>query len=467
MSFHMRVALAFFVLAALAFAQGNAVPYIDQPTVPDAVPPGNPAFVITVHGSGFASTAKVFWNGNPRNTHFLTSSLLRAQITAADVGTGQTAAITVRNPTPGGGVSNTVYFQVRRAKPSIAFNNASYGVGQEPFEITSADFNGDSNQDLAVANVSGDNVSILLGKANGTFNSSTEYPAGPFPVALVAGDFNHDHLMDLAVANGGNASNGKPGTVSVLLTKKGGGFESPITTPCGTGPIAIVAGDFNGDGRLDIGVADYNLSFGNTVAVLLGRGDGTFKNFVTYQTGAAPEGLATADVNGDGILDLVTANEVDDTVSVLLGNGDGTFQGNLNYAVGGAPIAVAIADVNRDNKPDLAVANLTGDSVSVLLGNADGTFQAHVDYPVSEGPVAVTIADFNGDNRQDLAVVDETAGSVSLLLGKGDGTFHPAADSFAGSEPQGVTFADFNHDGRLDLATVNVFSNIVEVLLQK
>src|SRR5262249_50116772 len=294
-------------------------------------PPGNPAFVVTVHGSGFASNAKVMWNGNPRTTRFLSSSTLRAQITAADVGVGQTAAITVRNPHPGGGVSNTVYFQVRRTKPSISFNNGSYGVGQEPFEVTSGDFNGDSNQDLAVANISGDNVSVLLGKANGTFNASTEYPAGPFPTALATGNFNGDGLLDIVVANGGNASHGKPGTVSVLLAKQGGGFASPITTQCGTGPIAIVTGDFNGDGRLDVAVADYNIGRGNTVAVLLGRGDGTFKNFVTYQTGAAPEGLATADLNGDGVLDLVTANEFDDSVSVLLGNGDGTFQGSLNY----------------------------------------------------------------------------------------------------------------------------------------
>ena len=120
-----------------------------------------------------------------------------------------------------------------------------------------------------------------------------------------------------------------------------------------------------------------------TVSVFLGNGDGTFKPQVTYTVGTEPEGIAAADVNGDGKLDLIVTNTgIDDsTVSVLLGNGDGTFQPQcLKYATASGPAGLVVADFNNDGKLDIATSNYYGDNVSILLGNGDGTFQAEVTY---------------------------------------------------------------------------------------
>ena len=157
------------------------------------------------------------------------------------------------------------------------------------------------------------------------------------------------------------------------------------------------------------------------------------------------------DFNGDGRLDLATANSLDGTVSVLLGNGDGTFQPQVTYAEGSD--AIVAGDFNGDGRLDLAVANYKDNDVSVLLGNGDGTFQPQVTYAVGSDPFAIVAGDFNGDGRLDLAVADPyDPGGVSVLLGNGDGTFQPAVQYAVGSNPFSIVAVDFNGDGHLDLA---------------
>ena len=150
--------------------------------------------------------------------------------------------------------------------------------------------------------------------------------------------------------------------------------------------------------------------------MLLGNGDGTFQPQVTYAVGNGPDAIVAGDFTGDGRTDLAVANAGDNDVSVLLGNGDGTFQPQVTYAVGNGPDAIVAGDFNGDGRTDLAVANYSdpgvhGNDVSVLLGNGDGTFQAQVTYAVGTGPTAIVAGDFNGDGRTDLAVanVDSTA----------------------------------------------------------
>jgi hypothetical protein len=461
-----RFALVTMVLGAMAMAQSNPIPLVNQPLVPDAAKPGTSALPLTVHGSGFIPHSVVKWNGRIRKTHFVSSTILKARIPASDLAKAGTASVIVSNPAPGGGVSEVVYFQIVKPTKSVSFNSSTFATGQEPYALVSGDFNGDGKLDLAVANVTAQTVSILLGKGDGTFQTQNTYAAGYAPIALAVGDFNGDGKLDLAVANGGNQSNKQPGTVTILLGDGKGAFNAGKPFQCGDGPFVIVAGDFNGDGNLDVAVADYNVSFGTSVAVLLGNGDGTLQPYASYTTGSAPIGLASEDLNNDGILDLVTANEVGGSVSVLLGNGDGTFQTHVDYAAGKAPLAVAVADLNQDNKPDIAVVNLSDSTVSVLLGKGDGTLQPQVVYDTGYEPVSIAVADINADNRQDLAIVNQGASTVSVLLGKGDGTFKTHVDFAAGSSPQGLAVGDFNRDGRLDLSVVDVFSNVAAVLLQ-
>jgi hypothetical protein len=145
-------------------------------------------------------------------------------------------------------------------------------------------------------------------------------------------------------------------------------------------PQSVAVGDFNADGKPDLAVANGS-SPGGSVSLLLGRGDGTFHIAVSFAAGAAPHSVAVGDFNGDGKVDLAVANAGGDNVSVLLGRGDGTFQTAADYDVGASPYSVAVGDFNGDGKADLAVANAGAGTISVLLGRGDGTFQTAVISP--------------------------------------------------------------------------------------
>jgi hypothetical protein len=273
-------------------------------------------------------------------------------------------------------------------------------------------------------------------------------------------------------------------------------FTSP-TFAVGSNPHGEAMGDFNGDGKADFAVVNEG---SNTVSILLGRGDGTFRPKTDFTTGTTPWGLGVGDFNGDGKLDLAVANRGANSISILIGNGDGTLQPRTDIILPPTPVtllpvvplAVTVGDFNGDGKADLAVATqvFNTNDVTILLGNGNGTFQASVTTVTNgstfagfglsgNGQSSIATADFNGDGHLDLVVVNNTdfrqpfgrgsfisspgPGTVSVLLGNGDGTFQAPRNSAVGSEAMTVAVGDFNGDGRPDFAVNNLASNSLSV----
>ncbi|HET9177651.1 MAG TPA: FG-GAP-like repeat-containing protein [Terriglobia bacterium] len=379
-------------------------------------------------------------------------------------------------------VSTAVLFWLFCRPPvaaAVEFSNAiSYAAGINPVAIVTGDFNGDGKPDLAVVNA-GDgtttnpgNVSILLGKGDGTFQAAVNYPAGQSPNSIAVGDFNGDGKLDLAVANQGIALQAIDGTVSILLGKGDGTFQAAVDYTAGKIPYSIAAGDFNGDGKPDLAVVNAANSQTATpidgdLSILLGIGDGTFQPAVDYQPCPSPVSVLLADLNHDGNLDVIALDQSTAAPSgVLLGNGDGTFQSPLPFSAGGQGV---LGDFNRDGKLDLALR------VDLLLGNGDGTFQPEVTIDLGVFSTVAVATDINGDGKLDLVgwytafCFDRTNCTPgvypAILLGRGDGTFSRLTDTFPGAIVGVKAAADFNGDNLPDLVGIDGSSGKVNILL--
>lgn len=362
--------------------------------------------------------------------------------------------------------------------PNVSFTDAPFSpmpVDNGPSSVALVDLNGDGILDLVVVGGSSNSVSTFLGKGDGTFTPGPNSPRATdasLSIAVAVGDFNGDGKPDVVASdlpggltglfNGLTGSVG--GNVSFLAGLGTGGLATHNDSGTGANfPAALAVGDFNGDGKLDLAVANLN---DGTVTIMLGNGDGTFSQGQAYSVGNHPTSVAAADFNLDGKLDLAVTDASDDAVSILFGNGDGTFTAASNtITVHSRPVAVVSADFNGDGKPDLAVAGLLSSTVTVLLGDGKGNFTSSNNFPVGRNPNALVVGDFNNDGKQDLAVVNRLSEMVSVLLGNGDGTFKTYRNFSVEASPVAIAAGDLNGDGKTDLVVANAGSNSISVLL--
>lgn len=352
-----------------------------------------------------------------------------------------------------------------------------YGLagGGTPGLLVAADFNGDGNPDILLGGSSGGyaegTLSLLLGNPDGTMQG-----AGYLNQASVGGssaiavDVNGDGIPDIIEAGTVSTGSGDQGGILVFLGTGNGQYAPPVAYDTGVSPgRALVAGEFNGDGKIDIAVASLcsdNSCTQGGVSILLGNGDGTFQPFVVYATGAQyAYSLAIGDFNGDGKLDVAVANQFS-SVGILLGNGDGTLQPVVVTTAGSQNLSIAAADFNGDGKTDIALdyydPGAGAGSIQIFFSGDNGTLTLGASYPSggsgnAEGSVAV--ADVNRDGKLDIVVANQcqvsdsgcSFGSLATLIGNGDGTFVSGPlQTIPDGNLYSLFLADVNGDGILD-----------------
>ena len=345
--------------------------------------------------------------------------------------------------------------------PRIFALSNTLDTGIEPSFLIADDFNRNDVLDLVVANSGGHSFSFYKGNGDGSFNDQLVYKTGRGPICLVAGDFNKDGYKDVSVLNYEDQ------TIQVFLNTRLGSFQrtNQLVKP-GKIPINMISGDFNNDGNSDLAVTMRYFQ----VVIILGKGNGFFKEPVTINVNGQPTGIVVGDYNKDNNTDIAVglAGSGNTGVQILWGKGDGEFEISKVFKGGKQPLTVVNIDVNNDGYLDLVTSSNSLHALTTLVNNKDKTFTSLRDFASGNFPKFVVAADFTGDGLEDIAVSNSTDDQISVSLGKGDGTFtYPPIYHRVDEHPQGMAIGDFNGDGLIDIATSSRDKNLIDILTKK
>lgn len=373
--------------------------------------------------------------------------------------------------------------------PPTVFEQPSVqrAAGEGAQSVAVVDIDRDGYRDAVVANSLSDDISVLFGGPGGILERDSLVVPWPGPSAVRVADMDRDRRLDIVLAATGDEAS-QVVVLRQLPAQEAARpqFEAVRAVDVGDGPQEIAVADFNGDRILDVVTANSE-SFPGSVSFLRGRGDGRFVLAVDTFVGESfsPRGMAAADFDRDGAMDVVVTNAGGENALILFGppGTDGSFRLGQDLTVGTAPLSVAVGDFNIDGRADLVISNEDDDSVAVFLGRGDGTFDQDgvtVDLGAGAGPQGLAIWDFNLDGRPDIAVANtflgggpaEAAEGVTILRGNGDGSFQPLAEAdefiVGGLTPVAIATGDLDGDRIRDIVTANVDSDVpaaVSVLL--
>ncbi|CAF3946881.1 unnamed protein product [Adineta steineri] len=343
------------------------------------------------------------------------------------------------------------------------------GPVSKPAYVAVGDFNGDGKIDIVTANSGTNNIGIFLNNGAGTFATQVTYPTGSssHPYGVAVGDFNGDGKIDIVSAT--QVTN----NIGIFLNNGAGTFATQVTYPTGSSshPYGVAVGDFNGDGKIDIVTAN---SGNGHIGIFLNNGAGTFATQVTYPTGSAsqPFYVAVGDFNGDGKIDIVSATQGTNNMGVFINNGAGTFATQITYPTGSssAPDGIAVSDFNGDGQIDIVTSNYGTNNMGIFLNNGAGTFATQITYPTGSGsgPSVGAVGDFNGDGQIDIVSSNYGLNNIGIFLNIGAGTFATQVTftTGSGSTPNCVAVGDFNGDGKNDVVSANQGTNNIGIFLQ-
>jgi hypothetical protein len=289
------------------------------------------------------------------------------------------------------------------------FNSATNAPGGlNPTALATGDFNRDGKQDLLLALGSLNVLSMKLGNGNGTFNPATSVSTGNNPVSITTGDFNNDGKTDWAVAAANSNS------INVYLGDGAGNYTQPGDITTLSNPRGVVTGDFNNDGNQDLAFACQTAS---SIIVRFGNGTGQFPTYNQFSTPGQPQSLVAADFNGDSNMDLAYGVFNSFISYVRLGNASGSFSAtsDINISTGTSVKSLSTGDFNGDGIIDLLTANNSTNDVSVFGGNGNGTFNGLNGISAGTAPVSIVTGDINRDGKQDFIVANQGSNNVMLF----------------------------------------------------